>query len=147
VDRQSRRLRGADPRPPAPVRAARRLHVTPERYAAGLGQIARAAEGAGRTLAAFGTGHLLFVVIDDSYERAWEAATEHLSRRYASDFRAAAKKYAALGKPADVAERVAAFAAAGVRHVVVDPVGRYEERDAQLERFAREVRPLLGACA
>jgi probable F420-dependent oxidoreductase len=119
--------------------------VTPERYAAGLGQIARAAEDAGRRLASFGTGHLLFVVIDDSYEKAWGAATEHLSRRYASDFRAAAKKYAALGKPADVAERVSAFVAAGVRHVVVDPVGRFEERDLQLERFAREVRPLLGA--
>ena len=121
--------------------------VTPERYRAGLGQIAAAAERAGRALTGFGTGHLLFVVIDDSYERAWDAATAHLSRRYASDFRGAAKKYAALGPPADVAERVAAFAAAGVRHVVVDPVGRVEERDLQLERFAKEVRPLLGARA
>jgi probable F420-dependent oxidoreductase len=117
--------------------------VTPERYAAGLGQIAAAAERAGRALSAFATGHLLFAVIDDSYERAWDAATEHLSRRYASDFRAAAKKYAALGRPADVAERVAGFVRAGVRHVVVDPVGPVEARDEQLERFAREVRPLL----
>jgi probable F420-dependent oxidoreductase len=121
--------------------------VTPERYAESLGTIARAAQGAGRALASFGTGHLLFAVIDDSYERAWDAATEHLSRRYASDFRAAAKKYAALGKPADVAERVAAFVEAGVRHLVIDPVGRLEERDIQLERFAQEVRPLLGAAA
>ena len=67
--------------------------VTPERYAAGLVQIERAAEQAGRRLDAFGTGHLLFVAIDDSYEKAWDAASEHLSRRYASDFRAAAKKY------------------------------------------------------
>jgi len=121
--------------------------VTPDRYAEGLGKIARAAERAGRALTAFGTGHLLFVVIDDSYEQAWDAATEHLSRRYASDFRAAARKYAALGPPADVAERVAAFVKAGVRHVVLDPVGRYEERDLLLERFAKEVRPLLGAAA
>jgi probable F420-dependent oxidoreductase len=118
--------------------------VTPERYAAGLVQIEQAAAQAGRRLDGFGTGHLLFVVIDDSYEKAWDAATEHLSRRYASDFRAAAKKYAALGPPAAVAERVAAFVAAGVRHLVVDPVGRFEERDVQLERFAREVRPLVG---
>jgi probable F420-dependent oxidoreductase len=121
--------------------------VTPERYAAGLVQIARAAEQAGRRLDGFGTGHLLFVVIDDSYEKAWDAASAHLSRRYASDFRAAAKKYAALGKPADVAERVAAFVAAGVRHLVVDPVGHHEERDVQLERFAKQVRPLLGSAA
>jgi probable F420-dependent oxidoreductase len=117
--------------------------VTPERYAAGLEEIARAAEGAGRAPSRFDTGHLLFLVIDDDYERAWDAATEHLSRRYASDFRSAAKRYAALGRPADVAERVSAFLAAGVRHLVIDPVGPFEERDAQLERFAREVRPLL----
>ena len=121
--------------------------VTPERCADGLGQIARAAERAGRALDVFGTGHLLFVVIDDCYEKAWDAATEHLSRRYASDFREAAKKYAALGSAADVAERVAAFVAAGVRHVVIDPVGPPAERELQLERFAREVRPLLRAGA
>jgi len=117
--------------------------VTPERYADGLGEISRAAERAERELTCFGTGHLLFVRIDDSYEKAWDAATDHLSRRYASDFRAAARKYAALGRPADVAERVAAFVNAGVRHVVIDPVGPFAERDLQLERFAREVRPLL----
>jgi alkanesulfonate monooxygenase SsuD/methylene tetrahydromethanopterin reductase-like flavin-dependent oxidoreductase (luciferase family) len=81
--------------------------------------------------------------MDDAYEKAWDAATEHLSRRYAMDFRAAAKRYAALGRPEDVAERVDAFLRAGVRHVVVDLVGPFAERDAQLERFAREVRPLL----
>jgi alkanesulfonate monooxygenase SsuD/methylene tetrahydromethanopterin reductase-like flavin-dependent oxidoreductase (luciferase family) len=69
--------------------------VTPERYAEGLAQIARAAEAAGRVLASFGTGPLLSAVIDDSHERAWDAATEH----------------------------------------------------RQLERFAQEVRPLLGAAA
>jgi len=118
--------------------------VTPERYAAGLDAIARVAGEAGRRLERFDTGHLLFVVIDDDYERAWDAATEHLSRRYASDFREPARRYAALGSPADVAERVSAFLAAGVRHLVIDPVGPPESRDAQLERFAREVRPLLG---
>ncbi len=137
-------------RSPAALRRAGRLAdgwisyvVTPERHAAGLAEIASAAERAGRTLERFDSAHLLFLVIDDSPERAWDLATEHLSRRYASDFRAAAKRYAALGPPADVAERVAAYLAAGVRHLVIDPVGRFEDRDAQLERFAREVRPLL----
>jgi probable F420-dependent oxidoreductase len=119
--------------------------VTAERYAKGLEGISRAAENAGRKFenTPFDTGHLLFMMIDDSYERAWDAATEHLSRRYASDFRAPAKRYAALGPPADVAEQVRAYLAAGVRHLVIDPVGPFEEREAQLERFAREVRPLL----
>ena len=117
--------------------------VTPERYVQGLERIACEAGRAGRSPLRFGSGHLLFTCIDDSFERAWDHATQHLSRRYASDFRAAAKRYAALGRPEDVAERVDAFLRAGVRHVVVDLVGPLAERDAQLERFAREVRPLL----
>ncbi len=117
--------------------------VTPEMFRDGLGAIAREAEAAGRTLERFGTGHLLFTRIDDSHERALDDATAHLSQRYAMDFRKPAARYAALGRPADVAERIAAFHAAGVRHVLLDHVGPAEERDAQLERFAREVRPLL----
>jgi alkanesulfonate monooxygenase SsuD/methylene tetrahydromethanopterin reductase-like flavin-dependent oxidoreductase (luciferase family) len=114
-------------------------------YRDGLAAIAREAERAGRRFERFGTGHLLFVRIDDSHERALDVATAHLSQRYAMDFRKAASRYAALGKPADVAERIAAFHAAGLRHVLLDCVGPAAERDAQLERFAREVRPLLGA--
>ena len=118
--------------------------VTPEMYRDALSEIAREAERAGRRFERFGSGHLLFVRIDDSYERALDTATAHLSQRYAMDFRKAAARYAALGRPADVAEKIAAFHAAGMRHVLLDCVGPGAERDAQLERFAREVRPLLG---
>ena len=31
-----------------------------------------------------------------------------------------------------------------MRHVVLDFIGPYEERDTQIERFAEEVRPLLA---
>ena len=117
--------------------------VTPEMFRDGLSAIARATEQAGRKLESFGTGHLLFTRIDDSYERALDTATEHLSQRYAMDFRKPAARYAALGRPADVAEKIAAFHEAGVRHLLLDTVGPAQERDAQLERFAREVRPLL----
>ena len=117
--------------------------VTPERYREGLDTISRAADEAGRRVERFGTGHLLFVRIDDSYEAALDAAAEHLSMRYAMDFRKAAARYAALGCPADVAEKIHAFRDAGVRHVILDMTGPTRDRDAQLERFAREVRPLL----
>jgi hypothetical protein len=43
-----------------------------------------------------------------------------------------------------VAARVAAFRDAGVRHLVLDPVGPMADRDEQLARFAAEVRPLLA---
>ena len=117
--------------------------VTPQTYREGLDDIARAAEKADRKLERFGTGHLLFMRLDDSREVALEAATAHLSRRYAMDFRRAADRYSALGRPEDVAERIHAFRAAGLRHVVLDLVGPIEDRDEQLERFASEVRPLL----
>ena len=37
------------------------------------------------------------------------------------------------------------FHEAGARHVTLDLVGPYEERDRQIERFAAEVLPLLAA--
>ncbi|MCK9992811.1 MAG: hypothetical protein Dbin4_01331 [Alphaproteobacteria bacterium] len=121
--------------------------VTPEMYREGLQQIAIAAKEAKRDLKKFGSSHLVFMRIDDTYERALDLAAAHLTRRYAMDFRPAAKKYAVLGTPSDCAQRIADFHAAGVRHFVLDCTGPLEERDAQLERFAKEVRPLLGQLA
>jgi len=117
--------------------------VTPETYRAALEKIEIAAAKAGREVTQFGTGHLLFTRLDDSYERALDAAAAALSRRYAMDFRRAAERYAALGTPAQVAERIRAFWDAGARHIVLDLVGPYEERPAQIETFARHVMPLL----
>ena len=117
--------------------------VTPDQYREGLETIARAAEEAGRSVESFGTGHLLFTRIDSSYEAALETASAHLSRRYAMDFRRATERYAAIGRPEDVAERIAALRDAGLRHVIVDPTGPLGDREDQLEAFAKSVRPLL----
>lgn len=119
--------------------------VTPDMYRSALESIAQAAEATERSIDAFGSGHLLFMRVDDSYEQALDHATDHLSMRYAMDFREAAKKYAALGSPADVAQRVNEYAQAGCRHFVLDLTGPMGDRDEQLERFASEVRPLLDS--
>jgi hypothetical protein len=42
-----------------------------------------------------------------------------------------------------VAERLFEFHEAGVRHVIMDFVGPYEDRDRQFVRFAEEVLPLM----
>jgi alkanesulfonate monooxygenase SsuD/methylene tetrahydromethanopterin reductase-like flavin-dependent oxidoreductase (luciferase family) len=112
-------------------------------YKSGLEKISAAAAAAGRTGSKFGTGHLLFTRLDDAYEKALDAATVSLSHRYAMDFRKAAERYAALGSPQQIADRMRAFHAAGVRHITLDLVGPYEERDRQIQRIAREVFPLL----
>ncbi|HEY7580035.1 MAG TPA: LLM class flavin-dependent oxidoreductase [Acetobacteraceae bacterium] len=117
--------------------------VTPEMYRAGLEKIEAAAHAAGRKVARFATGHLLFTRIDDSYDKALDAATETLSVRYAMDFRRAAQRYCALGRPDQVADRIREFHAAGVRHVMLDLLGPYEQRDEQIARFAAEAMPLL----
>ena len=119
--------------------------VTPDMYRQGLEKIATAASEAGRTFdRGFGTAHLLFTRIDDTYEKALDAATVSLSQRYAMDFRKAAQRYCALGTPQQVAEAVQRFYDVGARHIVIDFVGPYEERDRQIERFATEAMPLLA---
>lgn len=118
--------------------------VTPEMYRTSMEAIATAYSGAGRELASYGSGHLLFCRTDDTYEAALDAATETLSVRYAMDFRRAAERYCALGPPADVAAKLAEFHEAGARHIILDLMGPYEQRDEQIERFAKEVLPLVG---
>jgi probable F420-dependent oxidoreductase len=118
--------------------------VTPQMFEAGLAKIAAAAEAAGRGGARFGTSHLLFTRLDATYEKALDAATVTLSQRYAMDFRKAAERYAALGSAQQVADRIRAFHTAGVRHLVLDLVGPYEDRRRQIEQFAADVLPLLS---
>jgi len=118
--------------------------VTPDQYARGLETIAAGAREAGRRPERFGTAHLLFTRLDDSRDRALDDAAALLSQRYAMDFRKPADRYAALGNPSEVAEKIRAFHTAGVRHFILDMLGTVEERFAQLERFASEVRPLLS---
>ena len=116
--------------------------VTAEMYGAAIGKIAAAA--AGRSLTRFGTGLLLFTRLGHTYEEALEAATIALSRRYAMDFRRAAERYAAVGPPERVEQSIRAFYAAGVRHVLLDIVGPYEDRHDQIRWIARDVLPLLA---
>ncbi len=118
--------------------------VSPDMYRAALATIGEAAVLAGRDPAPFGTGHLLFTRLDRTYEEALDHATETLSVRYAMDFRKAAERYCALGTPAMVAERIRAFYAAGVRHVVLDLIGPYEQKHDQIAWFAQEAMPLLA---
>jgi alkanesulfonate monooxygenase SsuD/methylene tetrahydromethanopterin reductase-like flavin-dependent oxidoreductase (luciferase family) len=118
--------------------------VTPDQYRAALEKIEAAAAAAGRRAERFGTGHLLFARLDDSYEAALDIAAQSLSQRYAMDFRRAAERYAALGTAEQVAARLRDFHDAGVRHVVIDLVGPYEERPRQIEMFAEMVMPLLA---
>ena len=117
--------------------------ITPDMFREALNKIEEAAEEAGRRIEKFGSGHLLFCCIDESYEKAWNRATALLSERYAMDFRRAAERYCAMGTPEDVAEKIKEFYDAGVRHFVFDFLGDQPERMATLEHFASDVTPYL----
>jgi len=110
--------------------------VTPEMFRAALDTIAAVRGDAPPR--PFGTAHLLFARLDVTREAALDRASETLSVRYGMDFRRAAARYCALGSPAQVAERVREYHAAGVRHVILDFLGPYEQRERQIEWFAAE---------
>ena len=118
--------------------------ISPEMYRDALGIIGETADEKGRGDVPFGTGHLLFTRLDKDYETALDRATETLSVRYAMDFRKAAARYCALGTPRQVADRIREFHAAGVRHIALDMLGPYEQRNRQIEWFAAEAMPLLA---
>jgi probable F420-dependent oxidoreductase len=118
--------------------------VTPDMFRESLDKIAEAAGASSRVFErGFASAHLLFTRVDRTYEAALEAATKSLSTRYAMDFRRAAQRYCALGRPQEVVETIRRFYAAGARHVILDFVGPYEERFDEIERFAAEAMPLL----
>ena len=118
--------------------------VTPEQYGAALESISAHYETSGRSLPEYGTSHLLFMRLGKTYEESYDAANALLSKRYAMDFSRATQRYAALGAPADIAAFLDKFHAAGVRHFELEFLGTPEERDAQIEQFGKEVRPLLS---
>ena len=118
--------------------------VTPKRFADGLDIIGKEAERAGRTLPSFGTCIQIFCTLGDSVEAAHAISGKFLSKRYATDMNDAAKRYGALGRPADVAAKVSEYIRAGARDIGIDAVTHPSERNAQLRQFAKEVIPLLS---
>ena len=113
---------------------------SPEQYAANLDTIRGHARAAGRELGEFETAAFLFTVLDDDYEKAADRAGNMLGTIYNRPFHEAARKYCLLGAPADMLERMQAFARAGARHFVFSVLG---DADAFVDRFDAEIRPGL----
>ncbi len=118
---------------------------TPERFAAAKATIEQEAERAGRDLAGFHWTLYQFTSVAGTYDEAHERAVARLSRQYNQDFSTIAGRYAAVGTPDQVVERLRAFADAGVRHFILTPITP-PSADAYLEHvelFARELLPAL----
>ena len=115
--------------------------VQTERYAQSVDKIRAAAQAAGRRLEGFAFAHLAFVTLGRDWESAKAVWAEHLSRRYAQDFEPLARKYGIIGTPAQCAEQLARFEAAGCTDIIVSVIGRPEDEREQLERIAADVLP------
>lgn len=140
-------------RSPAAMRRAGQLGngyistmASTERYAKNLGAIAAHARDSGRAPLDFGTGALLFAVLDDDYDKARERAAALLGSIYRRDFREAAAKYCLLGRPEDCLEQMKRFADAGCRHFTLSPLSDLSEFLERVgEGFLPELRGLRPA--
>ena len=115
--------------------------VQPERFAQSVAKI-RAAAG-GRSLEHFAFGHLGFITVGRDWESAKKVWADALTKRYAQDFEPLARKYGIIGTPADCAEQLARFEAAGCNYLIANPIGDPKDERDQVERIAAEVLPLL----
>ena len=116
---------------------------TPERFAAAKAQIEAEAERRGRDLSDFHWMLYQFTSLADRYEDAHERAVARLSRQYNQDFSAIAARYCALGTAEQAAERLRAFAEAGVRHFILTPITPPGAGHEHLDWYARELLPAV----
>lgn len=116
------------------------IWVSTEQYVAGWTRIRRHAEEAGRDPDAVVPAAVVPALVDDDGERARKLARKHLEERYATSFSShAIERYCLAGTPAECAARARAYAEAGVRHLVLNPVVAPDRLLEQVERLADAV--------
>ena len=99
------------------------IWVSPERYATGL--------------EALGPGKTEAIVLPALVGGRTEEARRYLSRRYATEFTThAIERYCVVGSPAQCADRVAEYVAAGAQHVVFHPAVEPARLHGQVELLA-----------
>ena len=115
--------------------------VTAERYRQSVAKMREAAAAAGRDPGRLETAHLAFVTLGRDWESAKAVWARLLSKRYAQDFEPLAKKYGIIGTPAQCAEQIERFRAAGCTYVLLNPICDAKDEREQIERLAADVVP------
>jgi probable F420-dependent oxidoreductase len=119
--------------------------VQPERFAQSLEKIRASASAAGRTLDGFSAAHLTFITIGRDYEAARATWVRLLSKRYAQDFGPLAQKYGIIGTPAQCAEQLDRFRAAGCGYFIMSPIVEVPQQREQFEAIAAEILPRFAS--
>jgi alkanesulfonate monooxygenase SsuD/methylene tetrahydromethanopterin reductase-like flavin-dependent oxidoreductase (luciferase family) len=116
---------------------------TPEQLADGMEQVRATAEGHGRPAGAVRGGIFCWTAVGDDPTWARRTAVETLSGIYAQDFTRAVDRYVPVGTPAQVAGRIADYAAAGAESVVLVPACAPADRPRMIRAFADDLLPAL----
>ncbi len=95
---------------------------SPRRYADSVEQIATYASEAGRDLDEFAWLAYVMVAVDDDATAARSGAASFLRQTYRQDVEPMIDRITVAGSPDDVGERIAAYVAAGARHLVFCPI-------------------------
>jgi probable F420-dependent oxidoreductase len=113
---------------------------SPRRYAESVQGIREHADAAARSLERFEWLAFVFVNVDADAARARASAAEFLGGTYRQDFDAFLDRVAATGTPAQVAERLGEYVAAGARHLILAIASRTDHRRIA-ETIASDVLP------
>jgi probable F420-dependent oxidoreductase len=114
--------------------------LSARRFAAGVEEVRAHARTAGRDPDALGHVLVAFARVEEDGERARALALAHLSERYAMRFeRHHVEQLCVVGSPAECAERVRAYAAAGVEHLALNPAADGDDFLDQVRRLRDSV--------
>ena len=117
--------------------------ASPRRMRESLARIRDEAGRIGRDPAAITGGLLLFLHVGPDRERSRRRVVEDLGARYSQSFEQLADGYCAFGPAEACAERIAAFAEAGVDNLVIKFTCTPAEQLDQQAAFAEGVLPLI----
>lgn len=115
--------------------------VQADRYAQSLDKIRAAAAAAGRSMDSFTAAHLVFITVGRDYETAKKSWVGVLSKRYNQDFEPLVKRYGVIGTPAQCAEQLERFRAAGCNYFLMSAIGDPRDECLQHEAIAAEILP------
>ena len=118
--------------------------TSPRHFGESLAKVRDYAGQAGRPAEAVFGSIVFYYHLAPTREAAKERAVAYLNAEYRMAFDDLADRFVALGSPADCAELIAQFQAAGSRHFVLAPACPVEVIPDQVQRFLEEVRPLLS---
>lgn len=116
---------------------------TPEQLAEGMAQVRDAAVQNGRPADAVRGAYFCWTAVADDPAWARRAAVDTLGEVYAQDFGKAVDRYVPTGTPAQVAARLADYAAAGAESVVLVPACPAADRPRMMRMFADDLLPAL----